>query len=63
MSDLNAYTLWCQGGRIATFRSRDKAEKHLEKIAANPREYLHIQTWEPGDHYEYVTFDGDGVEE
>ena len=58
MPDLNAYTLWCAGGRIATFRSRDKAEQHLEKIAANPKQFLHIQEWTPEPHhYPFVTFD------
>jgi hypothetical protein len=57
VSDLNAYTVWCKGGKVGTYRSREKAEQVLRAIASHPLEYLHIQTWQPGDHYDYVTFD------
>lgn len=59
----SAFTLWCKGGRIGTYRSRDKADEWLEKIARDPRQYLHIQEWTPGDHYDYVTFDDEEVRE
>ena len=58
----NAYTLWCKGGRIGTFRSREKAQEWLERIAANPREYLHIQEWSPNEHYDFVTFNDEDEE-
>jgi len=59
-----AYTLWFGPGRIATFRTREKAEAYLEKVAAEPRKHLHIQEWEPEPHWmPLVTFDGDTIEE
>ena len=59
---MKAYTLWFGPGRIATFRSREKAEEHLEKLASEPREYLHIQEWVPEPHhYEFVSFDGEDL--
>ena len=59
-----AYTLWFGPGRIATFRSREKAEAYLEKLASEPREHLHIQEWVPeAHHYNYVRFDGDTINE
>jgi len=57
MPDNHAFTLWCKGGRIGTYRTREKADEWLEKIASDPRQYLHIQEWIPGEHYNYVTFD------
>ena len=60
MTENNAYTLWCKGGRIGTFRTPEKAQEWLERIADNPREYLHIQEWIPGAHYDFVTFDEEG---
>jgi hypothetical protein len=63
MTNPNAYTLWCKGGRIGTFRSREKAEEWLERIADNPREYLHIQEWTPEpSHLPFVNFDGEDEE-
>jgi len=55
----NAYTVWCKGGRIGTYRSRKRAEEVMREIADHPERYLHIQEWEPGSHYPYVTFDDD----
>ena len=60
MTDPHAFTLWCAGGRIGTYRTRDKAEAKLKQIADNPLEYLHIQEWIPGSHYPFVTFDEEG---
>ena len=62
MTNPNAYTVWCKGGRIGTFRNRERAEAVLEAIAANPKQFLHIQEWEPGDHYIFVTFNDDDAE-
>ena len=55
----SAYTIWCKGGRIGTYRSRERAEEVMREIADHPERYLHIQEWEPGSHYPYVTFDDD----
>ena len=58
MSDLNAYTVWCKGGRIGTYRERERAEAVMHDIAEHPEKYLHIQEWTPEPHhYPFVTFD------
>ena len=57
MTNPNAYTVWCKGGRIGTYRSRERAEEVLREIADHPEQFLHIQEWQPGEHYPYVTFD------
>jgi hypothetical protein len=58
MPDHNAYTVWCKGGRIGTYRSREKAEAVLRAIASHPLQYLHIQHWQPGAEYiQFVSFD------
>ena len=61
MPDHNAFTVWCKGGRIGTYRSRERAEAVLRAIASHPLEFLHIQEWTPGEgHFPFVTFeDGD----
>jgi len=59
MTDNHAYTVWCAGGRIGTYRTRERAEAKLAEIAANPGKFLHIQEWQPGEHYPFVTFDED----
>ena len=62
MSDNNAYTLWCGGGSIATFRTREAAEAYLELVVADPRRYLSIQEWYPEPHWvPHVTFDGEAL--
>ena len=58
--DPKAYTLWFGPGRIATFRSREKAEAYLEKLASEPRRWLHVQEWVPEAHWvPFVTYDGE----
>jgi hypothetical protein len=60
MPDLNAYTVWCAGGKIGTYHTREAAEKKLRAIAMHPLQYLHIQEWAPGaEYYDYVTFEDD----
>jgi hypothetical protein len=62
MTNLDAYTVWCKGGRVGTYRSREKAEAVLRAIASHPLEFLHIQEWTPGEgHYPFVTFDEEEV--
>ena len=65
MTDNNAFTVWCKGGRVGTYRSREKAEAVLRAIASHPLEFLHIQEWTPGEgHFPFVTFeDNDDQEE
>ena len=64
MTNPSAYTLWCDNGRIATFRTREAAQAYLERVAADPRKYLSIQEWTPDPSWEqYVTFDGDTIDE
>lgn len=58
----NAYTVWCKGGRVGTYRSRERAEQVMREITAHPERYLHIQEWEPREHYPYVTFDDEKEE-
>ena len=59
MTSPNAYTVWCKGGRIGTYRSRERAEEVMREIADHPERYLHIQEWQPGLHYPYVSFSDD----
>ena len=60
MTNPSAFTVWCKGGKIGTYRTREKAEAVLRAIASHPLEYLHIQAWEPSEgFYEYVSFDED----
>jgi hypothetical protein len=64
MPDLNAYTVWCKGGRIGTYRTREKAEAVLRAIASHPLEFLHIQEWVPGEgHFPFVTFEDEPDQE
>ena len=57
LTDNHAFTLWCAGGRIGTYRTRERAEAKMRAIAMQPLEFLHVQEWEPGTHYDVVTFD------
>lgn len=63
MTANHAFTVWCAGGRIGTYRTRDKAEAKLKQIAEQPERFLHIQEWQPGVHYDYVTFDDEADEQ
>ena len=63
MTSPSAFTVWCKGGRIGTYRTREKAEAVLRSIAMNPLQYLHVQEWVPGEgHYPFVTFDDQEVD-
>lgn len=60
-----AFTVWIGSGsgRVCTCTTREQAERIRDKIIADPAKWLHIQEWEPGADYKYVTFDGDEVED
>lgn len=62
MTANHAFTLWCAGGRIGTYRTRERAEAKMRAIAMQPLEYLHVQEWVPGEaSLPVVTFDDEEV--
>jgi hypothetical protein len=54
---MKAYTVWVAHGRIGTYKTPEKAEQIRQQVIDNIEDLVRIQTWEPNEHYAYVTFD------
>lgn len=59
-----AYTVYCSGKAIKTFRTRKAAEAYQASVIDEPALFLKIESWEPGHHLPFVEFveDKDGQE-
>lgn len=54
-----AYTVYCSGKAIKTFKTREAAEAYRAAVIDEPALFLRIDEWEPGIHLPYVDFEED----